>query len=156
VLRGLDSFTPDEYKGYIIVNDQSMGNCLHCHVTDAHALGTSGGFANNGLDAATQNDKGVGGITLKDADNGKFKIPSLRNLSYTHPYMHDGRIASIEDVIDFYSNGVQPHPQIDSKMAHVRSGGMQFSEEEKRQILAFLKTMDDPIFADISLYDDVR
>ncbi|MEO0405695.1 MAG: cytochrome-c peroxidase, partial [Bacteroidota bacterium] len=50
VLRGEAEFTKDEFEGFVFVNDQGMGNCLHCHTTDAHALGTNGGFANNGID----------------------------------------------------------------------------------------------------------
>ena len=148
VLSGETYFTDDEYQGFVIVNDQSMGNCLPCHTTDAHGLGTNGGFANNGLQESksTTFDPGLYNVTKNPKDAGRFKIPSLRNLKFTAPYMHDGRFATIREVIDFYSEGVINQPTIDNKMAHASTGGMAFTETEKMQILAFLQTLNDSVF----------
>ena len=92
------------------MNDQTKGDCLHCHSTDADALGTTRKFSNNGLDEFSDqdqfSDKGRGEFTGKASDIGKFKIPSLRNLLLTAPYMHDGRFETLEEVLDFYSEGV--------------------------------------------------
>jgi cytochrome c peroxidase len=146
VIRGEDFFTEEEYLGFVFVNDQGMGNCLHCHTTDAHGLGTNGGFANNGLDSISQSDKGRYEATANRDDLGKFKVPSLRNLLFTAPYMHDGRFETLSEVIDFYSEGVKPHRQIDPNMNYFMAEKELFSEAEKSNILAFLKTLTDSSF----------
>ncbi|MBK9191072.1 MAG: hypothetical protein IPM77_05875 [Crocinitomicaceae bacterium] len=105
VLRKEDKLTPEEFRGYEIMNDQSMADCLHCHSTDANALGTSLKFSNNGLDEINDEllftDFGFGTTTGNKSDYGKFKIPSLRNIALTAPYMHDGRFKTLREVIDF-------------------------------------------------------
>ena len=150
VLDGKDSLTKDEYEGLVLMNDMTKGDCLHCHTTDADALGTTGEFSNNGLDKIEKvtdfKDKGLGGHTMKKYDYGKFKIPSLRNVALTPPYMHDGRFSTLEKVLDFYSSGVQRSITIDSKMSAVHQGGVKLSEHEKLQIVAFLKTLTDSVF----------
>ncbi len=155
VLNGKTYYNEDEYAGFLLVNDQTKGNCLHCHTSDANALGTIGTFSNNGLDAAKSSadfaDKGVGGVSKKELDMGKFKIPSFRNLVFTAPYMHDGRFKTLEEVVDFYADEVQNNYSIDPKMeAHL--GKKDLSRKEREQIVAFLKTMSDSSFvADTSL-----
>lgn len=143
-------FTRDESEGFRIVNDQSKGDCLHCHPTDALALGTTGKFSNNGLDAFTRpeqfEDPGRGGISNLAKDTGLFRIPSLRNIALTAPYMHDGRFKTLEEVVDFYSEGVHESYNIDSKMQHADRRGVHFTVEEKAQVLAFLKTLTDSAF----------
>jgi len=146
VLRGETEFTKQEFEGFIFVNDQGMGNCLHCHPTDAHALGTNGGFANNGIDQGFAEDLGMYGITLDEKDVGRFKVPSLRNLLFTAPYMHDGRFETLEEVLDFYSEDVNAHPTIDHQMNYFLTGKPVFSEQEKEVVLAFLKTLTDSSF----------
>ncbi len=147
VLAGKAYFTEEEFAGFELVNDMTKGDCLHCHSTDGDALGTIPGFSNNGLDAAQNpsdyRDKGRGVITGKTWDYGKFKIPTLRNLAFTAPYMHDGRFKTLEEVIDFYSEGVKPGANIDSKMEFVHAGGARLSTSDKRKIIAFLNTMND-------------
>ncbi|MCZ4409201.1 cytochrome-c peroxidase [Cryomorphaceae bacterium 1068] len=152
VLRGEDHFTEEEYKGFVFVNDQSMGNCLHCHTTDAHALGTNGGLANNGLPIIDSLDWGKYDVTSDENDLGLFKIPSLRNLVFTAPYMHDGRFSSLEEVLDFYSRGVESHVNLDAKMNYFTKNKPLFSEEEKHNILAFLMTLTDSTFVENPLY----
>lgn len=150
VLDRKDRLTEDEYKGLVLVNDMTKGDCLHCHTTDANALGTTGGFSNNGLDAATApeeyKDKGLGGTTGRLSDNGKFKIPSLRNVAVTAPYMHDGRFATLEQVLDFYSEGVKKGANVDSKMGFAHQGGARLNALEKHQIILFLNTLTDSAF----------
>ena len=146
VLRGEAEFTKDEFEGFIFVNDQGMGNCLHCHTTDAHALGTNGGFANNGIDRGSSEDHGMYGISLDKKDEGRFKVPSLRNLVFTAPYMHDGRFETLEEVLDFYSEDVNAHPAIDHQMNYFLREEPVFSEREKEVMLAFLKTLTDSSF----------
>lgn len=150
VLAGKAYFTEDEYKGLELMNDQVKGDCLHCHTTDAGVLGTTGKFSNTGMDSifdpANYKDKGLGGFTGNPQDNGKFKIPSLRNVVVTAPYMHDGRFETLEEVLDFYSEGVIESANIDPLMGASHNGGVQLTEKEKEQIIAFLKTMTDSAF----------
>ncbi len=150
VIEGKTLFTKDEFEGFNLVNDQTKGDCIHCHITDGDALGTTLVFSNNGLDAvANANDyidKGRGNVTGKTADNGKFKVPSLRNLAFTAPYMHDGRFKTLEEVINFYSEGLQKSANIDSKMEFVHQGGAKLTSEDKRKIIAFLLTLSDSSF----------
>lgn len=150
VLTGETNFTKDEYEGFLLMNDQTKGDCLHCHTTDADALGTTTKFSNNGLDAALKpddySDKGKAEITGREKDIGRFRIPSLRNVAVTAPYMHDGRFETLEEVIDFYSEGVNNCYNIDSKMEFAHIGGVQLTKEEKDKIIAFLKTLTDTTF----------
>jgi cytochrome c peroxidase len=150
VIEGKTLFTKDEYEGFNLVNDQTKGDCIHCHITDGDALGTTLVFSNNGLDAIKNpndyKDKGRGAVTRKTTDNGKFKVPSLRNLAFTAPYMHDGRFKTLEEVINFYSEGVNQSANIDSKMEYAHQGGVKLSAEEKKKIIAFLLTLSDSSF----------
>jgi len=150
VLRGEEYFTRKEYRGYILVNDQTKGDCIHCHITDGGALSTTGEFSNNGLDNIKDplkfTDGGRGEITGLKEDYGKFRIPTLRNLAFTAPYMHDGRFKTLDDVLNFYNSGVQNSVNIDSKMTNLRHGGIQLSIEEIDTIIAFLNTLNDTLF----------
>lgn len=143
-------FASDELAGFDLVNDMTKGACSHCHTIDQNSLGTTTEFSNNGLDfvdnAKKYKDMGFGEVTAKEADAGKFKIPSLRNLGFTAPYMHDGRFKTLEEVIDFYSEGVKVTKNIDSKMTFAHRGGARLSAKEKQQIIAFLQTMNDSAF----------
>lgn len=150
VFKGDVLFTKEEYKGFVLMNDMSMADCLHCHVTDADGLGTNRKFSNNGIDSIADplkyTDRGLGDITGKIEDNGKFKVPSLRNIAITAPYMHDGRFNTLEEVLDFYSEGVNKSANIDSKMEFAHQRGVILDCDEKKQIIAFLNTLTDSVF----------
>ncbi|MFN0201459.1 MAG: cytochrome-c peroxidase [Bacteroidia bacterium] len=150
VLQGKSVFDSDEYQGFVIVNDQSKGACLHCHTTDASALGTNLTFSDNGLDnvlnVMNYPDKGLGGITGNPKDLGKFKTPSLRNLSFTAPYMHDGRFSNLEEVLRFYNEEVHTSVNLDSKMTLARQKKGHLNEKELNQVLKFLLTLNDSTF----------
>lgn len=158
VLQGKEYLTKDEYDGFVLMNDMTKGDCLHCHTTDADALGTVGFFMNNGLDTFTQADryidKGRGAVTHTASDNGKFKTPSLRNVALTGPYMHDGRFATLEEVLDFYSEGVNPCANVDSKMGFAYQHGVHLTAEEKQKIIAFLHTLTDTAFTTNRAYSN--
>lgn len=146
VLRGEDFFTKEEYQGFVIANDQSMGDCLQCHTTDANVLGTTSELANNGLDNdADIKDFGFEKVSGNPKDRGKFKVPSLRNVALTAPYMHDGRFNTLEEVINFYSEQVKINSTIDSKMQFAHWGGVHLDSIQKRQLLAFLHTLTDSV-----------
>jgi cytochrome c peroxidase len=150
VLNGKAYFTKEEFEGYELVNNMTRGNCLQCHPTDGNAMSTTFIFSNNGLDSVADinayKDKGRGAITGMAADNGKFKVPSLRNIALTAPYMHDGRFATLEDVLDFYSNGIHYSPTIDPDMANAHAHGVTLTADEKKKMLAFLHTLTDSVF----------
>lgn len=146
-LRDEAYFTADEIEGLEIANDMAKGGCLHCHSTDADALGTVPGFANNGLDPAAwpsdYRDAGRGALTGKASDSGTFKIPTLRNLLLTAPYMHDGRFSTLGEVLDFYNRGVHASAGVDSRMEEARRGGVHMSADDTRKVLLFLRTLTD-------------
>ena len=150
VLRGERYFTAQEYEGFVLMNDQTKGDCLHCHTTDGDALGTTGKFSNNGLQKAKSMegypDKGRMEITGIAEHLGQFKIPSLRNVALTAPYMHDGRFSTLSEVLDFYSEGVNLSTNIDSKMGLAHKGGVHLTPKEKASIIAFLHTLTDSTF----------
>lgn len=150
VIKGEAKLTYEELKGYEILNDQSMGNCLHCHPTDAMLTGTTFKFSNNGLenisDPRAYSDPGLGGITENETDLGLFKIPSLRNIMITAPYMHDGRFNTIEEVLNFYRSGTNDSPNVDPKLRGVHNGGINISEEDTKAVIGFLNCLTDSSF----------
>ena len=127
-LRGEEQLTQDELNGYLLFITEDGADCFHCHGGGSNALFTTNLRYNNGLDAE---------------DHGEFKAPTLRNIALTAPYMHDGRFSTLDEVIDFYSEGVQYSEQISPLMHHVMQGGVQLTPEEKRQLKAFLNTLTD-------------
>ncbi len=142
-----DTLTGEEIRGLDIF--MGRGNCNHCH---SDVLLTDNMFRNNGLDARP--DEGYAKVTGNKSDIGKFKVPSLRNVATTAPYMHDGRFATLRDVVDFYSEGINPKsPNIDLHMEPFGKG-LRLTAEEKKDLIAFLKTLTDyeflrnPDFAD--------
>lgn len=117
-------------------------DCFHCH---GGTLFTSQSFANNGLELAPD-DLGRMAVTKDAADRGKFKTPSLRNIARTAPYMHDGRFATLEEVVEHYSGGVRRSPTLDPNLAKHPEAGIQLSAQEKADLVAFLKTLTDESF----------
>lgn len=144
-LLGNVQLTAQELNGFNVFMLESKGDCFHCHGSDANPLWTDNEFHNNGLDAVFT-DLGLGGVTGDPNDNGKFRTPSLRNLAFTAPYMHDGRFSTLEEVIDFYSEGLQISPTIDPLMKSAAQGGVQLSAQDKADLKAFLLTLTDNEF----------
>jgi cytochrome c peroxidase len=144
-LRGEINLTPEEQNGFDVFMDESKGDCFHCHGSDNNPIWSDNKFHNNGLDNVFV-DLGLGKITGDPKDNGKFKSPSIRNLAFTAPYMHDGRFSTIEEVINHYSHGLVNSPTIDPLMKKVNQGGVQLSTQEKASLKAFLLTLTDEEF----------
>ena len=144
-LLGNTSLNQQEVNGFTIFMSEDKGDCFHCHGSDNNPLWTDNNFHNNGLDTSF-NDLGLGAVTGDPNDNGKFKSPSLRNLVYTAPYMHDGRFSTLEDVINHYSEGLQNSSTIDPLMKKVNQGGVQLTPQEKADLKAFLITLTDDGF----------
>nr|WP_298494481.1 cytochrome c peroxidase [uncultured Algibacter sp.] len=141
-LLGKVTLSPEELNGFNIFMNEAKGDCFHCHGSDKNPLWTDNLFHNNGLDE-TFSDLGLGTISGDPADNGKFKSPSLRNLAFTAPYMHDGRFKTLDDVINHYSEGLKNSPTIDPLMKKVAQGGVGLSNQEKNDLKAFLLSLSD-------------
>ncbi|MBL7774665.1 MAG: c-type cytochrome [Saprospiraceae bacterium] len=118
-----------------------LQNCASCHSTLQSRPAKM--KANNGLDAATV-DAGVGGITKATGDMGMFKVPLLRNIALTAPYMHDGRFATLEEVIEHYNSGIQAHPNLSEELkANGAPLRMNLGAQDKTDLIAFLNTLTD-------------
>lgn len=144
-LLGNAQLTAEELNGFNVFMDEAKGDCFHCHGSDNNPLWTDNDFHNNGLDA-TFTDLGLGAVTGDPNDNGKFRSPSLRNLAFTAPYMHDGRFATLEEVINHYSEGLKSSPTIDPLMKKVNQGGVGLTAQDKVDLKAFLLTLSDNDF----------
>lgn len=131
------SLNTDEAAGYALFNSK----CASCHATD---LMTDNSFRNNGLAInPALNDVGRFRVTQLTADYYKFKVPSLRNIEKTAPYMHDGRFGTLESVLDHYSSGVVDSATLDPVLKQNGTVGIPLSEKEKTQLIAFLRTLTD-------------
>jgi cytochrome c peroxidase len=152
-LLGKTSLTPEEENGFNVFMDEAKGDCFHCHGSNNNPLWTDNQFHNNGLDRNFL-DLGLGKITGDPADNGKFKSPSLRNLAFTAPYMHDGRFATLDEVINHYSEGLQPSATIDPLMKQIDKGGVNLSTQDKADLNAFLLTLSDLEFVNNTAFQE--
>ena len=144
-LLGEVDLTPEEQNGFDVFMDEARGDCFHCHGSDKNPLWTDNDFHNNGLDAVIT-DIGLGAVTGDPADHGKFRSPSLRNLAFTAPYMHDGRFETLEQVINHYSEGLKDSPTIDPLMKKVALGGVGLTPKDKSDLKAFLLALSDATF----------
>jgi cytochrome c peroxidase len=144
VMAGKKQFTPSEKRGWTIFFDAGypetpMAECSHCH---SDPLFTNLDFANNGLDSSFTltdfPDPGLGQITGIKYDNGKFRVPTLRNILQTAPYMHNGRMATIEEVIQHYNQGGAYAENVDPNVRSLR-----LSEQDQSDLIAFLSTLTD-------------
>lgn len=140
-LLGEDVFSDSEKRGYALFQQ----NCSSCH---QGPLLTNFSYQNNGLDLYSE-DQGRERITLLPEDHGKFKVPTLRNIELSFPYMHDGRFVNLKEVIEHYTNGIQPA----SNLAEELKDPIVLNENEKEDLLNFLSTLTDyqyitnPMFA---------
>lgn len=139
------AFTQQELDGYNVYKQ----NCATCH---AEPLFTDFSFRNNGLPPTSVNDSGRAHITLSAADLYKFKMPSLRNLKYTWPYMHDGRFNTIDQVLNHYASGIMQSPTLDTKL----SGGIALTDQQKEDLKAFLNTLNDEEFVKNTMFQEVK
>jgi cytochrome c peroxidase len=133
--KGEVSFTEAEQAGYITFGEK----CNSCH---KEPLFTDHSFRNNGLSISAVDDKGRFNVTLNESDKYKFRVPTLRNLSFTPTYMHDGRLLDLEGVLAHYATGIIQTPNLDEALKQ----GIQLTITEKANLLTFLKTLDDRSF----------
>ncbi|HRK13452.1 MAG TPA: cytochrome c peroxidase [Prosthecobacter sp.] len=148
--RGEAQLSAEEQRGFELFMTEreprlgALGaDCFHCH---GGALFTDHQFRNNGLPVSDA-DPGRYKVTGVSIDRGAFATPSLRNIALTAPYMHDGRFATLEEVVDHYSTGVQRTDTLDPNLAKHPDGGLHLTQEDKKALLAFLRTLTDDRFA---------
>lgn len=150
---GQAELTPQEANGLNVFLDEGRGDCFHCHGLPANPLWTDNVYHNNGLDEEFD-DLGRGDVTGDPREFGLFKSPSLRNLKFTAPYMHDGRFQTLDEVIDHYSEGLKFSPTIDPLMKAINEGGVQLTESDKADLKAFLLTLSDDSFVNNPAFRD--
>ncbi|MEM1319928.1 MAG: cytochrome c peroxidase [Bacteroidota bacterium] len=143
-----DNFTQQENLGKLVY----MNSCSGCHGSNFVQVEETS--ASNGLDQV-YSDEGIGGISGLRSDKGVFKVPMLRNIELTAPYMHDGRFETLEEVVDHYSSGIQAH---DNLHHFLKAGGdpvkMDFTGEEKAALIAFMRTLTDNTFTSAERFSD--
>jgi cytochrome c peroxidase len=118
-------------------------------------------YSNPGLDA-TITDLGLGDVTGNSLDNGKVKVPSLRNIALTGPYMHDGRFKTLDEVVEHYNSGIQANPNLDSRLTQSAWGiapsnapvKMNMTDQQKKALVAFLNTFTDNQFVTDPRFSD--
>ncbi len=144
----LPNFTEQENLGIdIFFRGRKGGTCLYCHGTPQNVNDEA---KNNGL-ALSYLDNGKGDVTGRNGDKALFKVPSLRNISMTAPYMHDGRFETLMDVVNHYSDNIQDHPNLNFRLKTLDDGEMgdaevlrlNLTQEEKKALVAFLNTLTD-------------
>jgi len=151
--NGFADFTESELLGKsVFFNAESR--CNQCHMN--RTFQSNQAFI-NGLETnyAETGDAGIGDLTGQAEDDGRFKTVSLRNIGLTAPYMHDGRFATLRDVVDFYSDDIQPHPYLDERLSETGAGPLgqdpyrlELTEAERVGLVDFLHTLSDTVMVD--------
>lgn len=130
------------FKGYDSSNPSNSGaNCVQCHGGPNFE---NGRYMNNGLDLE-KNFKDIGRekVTKNAFDKARFKVTSLRNIEVTAPYMHDGRFSTLEEVVEHYNSKVVLSSTLNLTLASISNKGLQLTEQDKKDLVAFLKTLTD-------------
>lgn len=145
--RGLALFET-EYNPFF--PDQSGADCAHCHGGKNFE---NDEYMNNGLDVdAMLTDIGREDVTNDSADKGKFKVPSLRNVAVTAPYMHDGRFQTLEQVINHYNEHIRESATVDPAILNTKDTGLFLTAQDKEDLINFLKTLTDETFLNEESY----
>jgi cytochrome c peroxidase len=131
---------PAAIRGLALFKDQNKGNCVKCHTIEAgYALFTDGKFHNLGVGLSAEGeltDLGRYNETKVEADKGAFRTPTLRNVAHTGPYMHDGSVATLRRVVDFYVGGGSSNPYLDKDIRQLHLSG-----QERDDLVAFLEAL---------------
>jgi cytochrome c peroxidase len=167
-LRGKASLSEQEQRGLVLFEDEKKGNCAACHPSRAQRDGSAVLFTdftydNLGVPKNPENpfyylakefnpdgvrfvDLGLGGELKKPTENGKFKVPSLRNIALTGPYLHNGVFKTLREVVAFYNTrdvGPWPEPEVRENVNREELGNLGLTEQEVDDIVAFLRTLTD-------------
>ncbi len=163
VMRLQQQFSTQESNGFyeLFMKDPTLNtanpgvgaDCFHCHTSTSASYLTiiDNNFHNNSLQEPISGfqfpDNGKGDITGNQLNNGQFRTPHLRNIAVTAPYMHDGRFATLRQVLNFYNDSLKSSPTVDVNMKFTNQGGLHsLSESDKDDIIAFLNTLTDHRF----------
>ncbi|MBI3661459.1 MAG: c-type cytochrome [Acidobacteria bacterium] len=143
-------------RGLKVYMDPKKGNCNVCHtIGEKEALFTDNKFHNLGVGADTRGnlkDQGRYDVTKNEADRGAFKTPSLRNVAKTAPYMHDGSLRTLKDVIDFYVGGGNSNPHRDKEIHALDF----LSRQERDDLVAFLESLTGEIPPDVKALEKAQ
>lgn len=158
VLAGTTQLTPSEQRGRELFfaeynpffPDESGADCAHCHSGRSFE---NDRYMNNGLDTdANITDIGREAVTQNPNDKAKFKVPTLRNIELTPPYMHDGRFQTLEEVVEHYNSGIQSSTTADITVLNTQSTGLMLTAQDKIDLVNFLKTLTDVAFLNNAEY----
>jgi cytochrome c peroxidase len=134
------ALSPAQQRGLALFIDPNKGNCAACHTIDPkYALFTDGKFHNIGVgvdDEGNLKDIGRYHETTVESDRGAFKTPTLRNIANTAPYMHDGSLQTLKQVVDFYAGGGNSNPYLDKKIKTIKLSG-----QDRADLVEFLKSL---------------
>jgi cytochrome c peroxidase len=138
-------------EGYELTEGEREGHSLfqqHCSTCHATDLFTDQSFRNNGFSTPDDliKDQGREEITLNVDDRGKFKVPSLRNVEATGPYMHNGKLNSLDAVLNFYESNVHLSATLDPELTKNEKPGIELTADQKKKVISFLKTLTDEQF----------
>lgn len=159
-ISGSTELTESEERGRLLFETEynpffpefSGADCAHCH---GGANFENDLYMNNGLDADIDFvDIGREAVTNDVMDRAKFKVPTLRNIELTAPYMHDGRFQTLEEVVDHYNEGIHPSNTVDAAILTTSETGLFLTDEDKEDLVNFLKTLTDQTFLNDSRYTD--
>jgi cytochrome c peroxidase len=145
-IRGEMQLGGEELQGFILFSTEEGADCFHCHGTSGNLLMTTHLYYNNALDSSFSDTRDRFAVTNNPADRGVYRAPSLRNIAVTAPYMHDGRFKTLDEVIDFYSEGLHRSLYVHPLMHKINEGGAKLTPREKQQLKAFLLTLTDDDF----------
>ncbi len=159
-LAGLVQLTASEERGRVLFFGEynpffpeiSGADCAHCHAGNNFENDL---YMNNGLDEdAFFVDFGREDVTNLASDRAKFKVPSLRNVAVTFPFMHDGRLQTLEEVVDHYNSDVRNSSTVDPALLGTTATGLMLDAQEKKDLINFLKTLTDYTFLNNKAYSD--
>ena len=131
------------------------GGCIGCHSTEAF-INPDNGTTNNGLDAESTDDLGVFEAIPSPFFLGAFKVPSLKSIELTAPYMHDGRFATLEEVVEHYNSGIQNHPNLGNALKdnNDQAVRLNLTDQEQTDLVNFLKTLTDNTITNEDKFSD--
>ena len=145
-LRGEAQLSSSERNGYALFMTEQGGDCFHCHGGEGNPLFTTNLFYNNGKDSLFTDPGDRFLATGNEMDIGAYKAPTLRNLVFTAPYMHDGRFKTIDEVLSFYNSNLVWSPSISPLMHHIVTNGIRLTPSKLVDLKAFLLTFTDSSF----------
>lgn len=135
-----DALSAAQIRGLAIFTDPQKGNCSACHtIGPKYALFTDDNFHNTGEGVGSDGeftDQGRFEVTKHDSDRGAFKTPTLRNVAVSGPYMHDGNLKTLKDVVDFYAGGGNSNPYLDKRISAI-----QLSGRDRADLVEFMKSL---------------